>query len=88
MFDADLAELYGVRTKSLNLAVRRNMGRFPNDFMFQLTQEEADSLRFQNETSKKDLGGTIGALRLATNGDFFLAGVGGFGRQKSPFRGF
>ena len=57
MFDADLAELYGVRTKSLNLAVRRNMGRFPNDFMFQLTQEEADSLRFQNETSKKGRGG-------------------------------
>ncbi|HEV2688597.1 MAG TPA: ORF6N domain-containing protein [Bryobacteraceae bacterium] len=52
MLDADLAELYGVPTKSLNLAVRRNSSRFPPDFMFQLTKEEDKGLRFQNETSK------------------------------------
>jgi hypothetical protein len=57
MLDADLAEIYGVPTKSLNLAVRRNKDRFPEDFMFQLTKEEAASLRFQFETSKEGRGG-------------------------------
>jgi hypothetical protein len=56
MLDKDLALLYEVPTKSLNLAVKRNIDRFPVDFMFQLTKEEFDSLRFQNETSKR--GGT------------------------------
>ncbi len=40
MLDADLAEIYGVTTKRLNEQVKRNIGRFPEDFMFQLTQEE------------------------------------------------
>lgn len=40
MLDADLAQLYGVRTKALNQAVKRNAERFPDDFMFRLTQEE------------------------------------------------
>lgn len=40
MIDADLADLYGVPTKALNQAVRRNLGHFPSDFMFQLTAEE------------------------------------------------
>ena len=53
MLDSDLAELYQAPTKSLNLAVRRNAERFPEDFMFQLTPEETESLRFQFETSKK-----------------------------------
>ena len=52
MFDTDLAEIYGVLTKNLNKAVQRNKDRFPEDFMFQLTFEEAKSLRFQNGTSK------------------------------------
>ncbi len=52
MQDADLAELYGVPTKSLNLAVKRNMKRFPEDFMFRLNKEEHESLRFQIETLK------------------------------------
>ncbi len=47
MLDSDLAELYGVETFNLNKAVKRNNERFPEDFMFQLTKEEADSLRFQ-----------------------------------------
>lgn len=57
MVDSDLAELYRVPTKSVNLAVRRNTMRFPADFMFQLSQSEADSLRFQIETSETGRGG-------------------------------
>jgi hypothetical protein len=51
MLDSDLAELYQVATGNLNLAVRRNADRFPLDFMFQLTAEEAENLRFQNVIS-------------------------------------
>jgi len=47
MLDSDLAQLYGVETFNLNKAVKRNHERFPEDFMFQLTKEEEDSLRFQ-----------------------------------------
>jgi len=50
MLDRDLAALYGTETKALNLAVKRNLKRFPSDFMFQLTKEEYESLRFQIET--------------------------------------
>src|SRR5438094_5988966 len=57
MLDYDLAVLYGVPTKSLNLAVKRNTERFPNDFMFRLTQAEAEGLRFQIGTSKSRRGG-------------------------------
>src|ERR1700720_4176459 len=52
MLDRDLADLYETETKALNLAVKRNIKRFPSDFMFQLTKEEFDDLRFQIETSK------------------------------------
>ncbi len=51
MLDSDLAELYGVETKILNRAVRRNIERFPSDFMFQLNKEEYENLRFQFGTS-------------------------------------
>lgn len=47
MIDHDLAELYGVTTKRLNEQVRRNVSRFPEDFMFQLTDKECESLRSQ-----------------------------------------
>ena len=57
MFDKGLAELYGAPTKSLNLAVKRNLHRLPDDFRFRLTPIEAKSLRFQSETSKKGRGG-------------------------------
>jgi phage regulator Rha-like protein len=50
MIDRDLAALYETETKALNLAVKRNIQRFPSDFMFQLTKEEYDSLRFQFQT--------------------------------------
>ena len=52
MIDSDLAELYGVETKILNRGVRRNLERFPQDFMFQLTKDEAESLRIQFGTLK------------------------------------
>jgi len=52
MLDRDLAELYQVTTFNLNKAVKRNPGRFPDDFMFQLSKEEAASLRFQIGMSK------------------------------------
>jgi len=57
LLDEDLAELYGVTTKALNQAVKRNFSRFPLDFMFHLTQEEAASLKSQSVTSKKGRGG-------------------------------
>jgi hypothetical protein len=53
MLDFDLAEMYKVETKNLNLSVKRNMKRFPLDFMFQLSDEEWRSLRLQIETSKR-----------------------------------
>jgi hypothetical protein len=56
MFDFDLAALYGVETKRLKEQVRRNLSRFPVDFMFELTNDEFDSLRSQIATSKR--GGT------------------------------
>jgi len=51
MLDLDLAELYGVETKRLKEAVRRNITRFPSDFMFELTREEYNSLRSQFASS-------------------------------------
>ena len=57
MIDEDLAELYGVATKVLNQQVRRNRGRFPKDFMFQLTKEETDNLRSKFVTSRSTHGG-------------------------------
>ena len=78
MLDSDLAQLYGVPTKSLNLAVKRNIFRFPSDFMFQLMKEEIEfltsqmvisknemsPLRFQNETSKEGRGHRL-SLKIA-----------------------
>ena len=56
MLDSDLAEMYRVSAKVLNQAVKRNAERFPEDFMFRLTQEEADSLRSQIVTLKAGRG--------------------------------
>ena len=59
MLDRDLAGLYGVTIGNLNLAVKRNRQRFPDDFMFQLNNDEAESLILQNAISKtKGRGGT------------------------------
>lgn len=57
LLDSDLAMLYGVETKALNRAVKRNRSRFPQDFTFQLTPEEADNLRCQSGTSSSGYGG-------------------------------
>ena len=51
ILDEDLAALYEVETKALNLAVKRNLERFPEGFMFQLTAEDFADLRFQSGTS-------------------------------------
>lgn len=60
MLDRDLAALYETETKALNLAVKRNIKRFPSDFMFQLTREEFEGLKFQIETSNSQ----VKSLRL------------------------
>jgi len=57
MLDADLAALYGVPVKSLNQAVKRNLDRFPADFMFQLAPAEFRRLRSQSVTAKTGRGG-------------------------------
>jgi hypothetical protein len=57
MLDSDLAELYGVETKALNEAVRRNLARFPAGFVFQITRQESERLRSQFATSKLGRGG-------------------------------
>lgn len=83
MLDSDLARLYGVPTKALNRAVKRNRERFPEDFMFRLTAAEAKALRFQIETldSKTD-GRSEGASALrCQNG---TSNVGRGGRRYLP----
>ena len=57
MLDSDLAGLYDIETKALNRAVKRNLDRFPDDFMFQLKDDEWDFLRCQFGTSKEGAGG-------------------------------
>lgn len=62
LLDTDLAGLYGVTTKVLNQAVKRNLDRFPADFMFQLTTEEWESMRSQTVTASRR---NIGAMPYA-----------------------
>lgn len=57
MLDSDLAELYGVETKQLNRQVKRNIIRFPDDFMFKLNPDEYSNLKCQNGTSSLGYGG-------------------------------
>ncbi len=57
IIDSDLSELYGVQTKVFNQAVKRNRERFPEDFMFRLSNKEAESLRSQIVTSNPTRGG-------------------------------
>ena len=64
LLDSELAALYGVTTKRFNEQVRRNRERFPEDFMFQLTAEELDSLRSQTATSKAEPQGRGGRRYL------------------------
>jgi hypothetical protein len=57
ILDSDLADLYGVETRRLNEQVRRNIAKFPEDFMFQLNQTEFENLISQNATSRTNWGG-------------------------------
>jgi hypothetical protein len=76
MLDIDLAELYQVETKRPNEQVKRNSDRFPEDFMFQLTDEEWESLRSQIATSKKGRGGRRYApLAFTEHGVLMLSSV-------------
>lgn len=77
MLDSDLAELYQVETKALKRAVRRNIDRFPDDFMFELTKEEAEESRCQNGTLNSGRGHNIKYLPYAftEQGLAMLSGV-------------
>lgn len=57
LLDSDLAELYGVETRIFNQAIKRNLDRFPSDFMFQLERKELTSLMSQDVISNKGRGG-------------------------------
>lgn len=76
MLDSDLAKLYSVETKRLNEQVRRNLDRFPPDFMFQLTSEEFEVLKSQIATSKIGSGGKQKLpLVFTENGVAMLSGI-------------
>lgn len=76
MIDEDLAAIYGVQTKQLNQQVRRNAGRFPGDFVFRLTTEEASNLRAQIATSSSRWGGRrYEPLVFTEHGAVMLAAV-------------
>ena len=75
MLDFDLAELYEVQTKNLNLAVKRNLKRFPVDFMFQFTKTEWESLRLQIETSNTRGGTRYLPYAFTEQGVAMLSGI-------------
>ncbi len=75
MLDRDLAELYGVQVKALKQAVRRNMERFPEDFMFELTLEEDRALRSQTVTLKQGEHAKYRPFAFTEHGILMLANV-------------
>jgi len=75
MIDSDLAELYGVTTSNLNKAVKRNLERFPEDFMFQLTGQEFSNLIFQNGTSSSHGGRRKAPMVFTEQGVAMLSSV-------------
>jgi len=75
MLDADLAALYGVETKALVRAVKRNVERFPEDFMFQLTKSEFDNLRYQSGTSRSWGGRRTAPYAFTEHGVTMLSSV-------------
>jgi hypothetical protein len=75
MLDADLAELYGVETKYFNRAVRRNLNRFPRDFMFRLSAREFANLRCQSGTSRSYGGRRYAPYAFAEQGVAMLSSV-------------
>jgi hypothetical protein len=77
MFDADLAQLYGVTTKALNQAIVRNRERFPEDFAFRLSREEFDALRSQVVTTHRD--------RASLRSQIVTSKSGRGGRRYAPY---
>ena len=75
MLDFDLAELYGVETRALKQAVKRNLERFPEDFAFELTQAETEILRSQNVISSSHGGSRHGNLAFTEQGVAMLSSV-------------
>ena len=76
MLDSDLAKLYGVETRVLNQSVKRNLKRFPEDFMFRLTSLEYETLKSQIVTSKEGRGGKQKQpLVFTENGVAMLSGI-------------
>lgn len=75
MLDSDLADLYGVETKALNRAVKRNMDRFPDDFMFQMSFQEFTDLKCQFGTSRSWGGRRKGPLVFTEQGVAMLSSV-------------
>ncbi len=75
MLDVDLADLYGIQTKVLKQAVRRNIERFPADFMFELNKEETDHLRSQFVTSSEHGGNRYGYFAFTEQGVAMLSSV-------------
>lgn len=80
ILDRTLAELYGVETKQLKRAVRRNINRFPADFMFELTKEEYQSLRYQFGTLKRGQHSKYMPLAFTEQGVAMLSSVLNSGR--------
>ena len=87
MLDYDLAEIYGYEVKNLNRQVKRNIERFPEDFMFQLTKEEYDNLRCQNVTAIKSAMSRSLPYAFSEQGIYMLATVlrGEVAEQQSIF---
>ena len=75
MLDSDLAGMYQVETKNLKRAVRANIERFPDDFMFELTKEEYDALRCKNFTSNKRGGNRYLPFVFTREGIAMLSGL-------------
>ena len=86
MLDSDLAELYDVETKALNQAVKRNLDRFPQDFMFQLSSEEAGSiLRSQIVTSSSETSPKPSKNSLNLRSQIVTPSLGYGGRRYRPY---
>ena len=75
MLDKDLAELYGVETKRLKEQVRRNIERFPQDFMFELTKDEYQALRSQIATLKRGQHSKYAPFAFTEHGVLMLSSV-------------
>lgn len=87
MLDHDLAQIYGYEVKNLNRQVKRNIARFPQDFMFQLTKEEYDNLRCQNVTANSNSMSRSLPYAFTEQGVYMLATVlkGELAEQQSIF---